>query len=138
MIYRSYEELSRFASFDERFKYLDLCGKVGNSTFGYDRYLNQILYKCDEWLSVRHIIIIRDDGCDLGIDEYPIFDKAIVHHMNPITIEDVENRNPIVFNPNYLILTSHRTHNAIHYGDISQARHEKIIVRTRNDTTLWK
>ena len=114
---RNYTELSKLQTFEERFNYLKLDGVVGKETFGYDRYLNQILYQCPEWKSVRNKVIIRDNGCDLGIIGREIQNRIIIHHMNPITVEDIKSRNPIVFDPEYLISTVHRTHNAIHYSD---------------------
>lgn len=134
---RSYHELRRLRTFEERYYYLQLKGIVGESTFGFDRYLNQILYTSDRWLKTRDGVIIRDNGCDLGIEGYEIQGRILVHHMNPITIEDVEEERDIVFDPEYLICTTLRTHNAIHFGD------EKLlpkvpIERRRNDTCPWK
>ena len=134
---RSYRELSQLETFEERFNYIKLKGVVGESTFGYSGFLNQVLYKSKEWLAARDVVIIRDNGCDLGIEDYLIKDSIIVHHMNPITIEDVEEHRAIVFDPNYLITTADRTHNAIHFGDISQAVHEPVVTRRENDTRLW-
>ena len=124
-------------TFDERYRYLRLSGSVGKETFGFDRYINQLFYKDPEWLSARDIVIVRDNGCDLGIDGYKIYGKVIVHHMNPITMDDILNRNPDIFNPEFLITTTHNTHNAIHYGD------EGLLItapieRTKNDTCPWK
>lgn len=135
---RNYAELSKFKTFEERFNYLSLDGKVGNSTFGYDRYLNQILYQSYQWKKSRNDVIVRDNGNNLGIEDYPIHDMIIVHHMNPITLRDIEEGKECVYNPDYLICTSHDTHNAIHYGDISKVKREKIIIRKQNDTTPWK
>lgn len=135
--YKSYKELSRLESFRDRYNYLKIGGIVGEDTFGFDRYLNQALYTSPEWRKVRQEIILRDNGCDLGVDGFDIRDKIIIHHMNPITIEDVSNRDPIIFDPNYLICVSHRTHNAIHYGDESMLP-KGPVVRTPNDTCLWK
>lgn len=133
---RSYSELKKLKTFKERFEYLKLDGSVGFETFGYDRYLNQVFYRSDPWKKVRDIVIIRDNGCDLGIEGYDIFDKAIVHHMNPITTEDIENRNPDLLNPEFLITVSFNTHNAITYGS------EDLLVmepteRFPGDTKLW-
>lgn len=134
---KTYTELSKFSTFEERFKYLKLDGIVGKETFGYDRYINQMLYKCPEWRSSRDKVIIRDNGCDLGIEDRVIHDKIIVHHMNPITVEDIVSRNPIVFDPEYLITTVLRTHNAIHYGN-EDLLPKDLIERTPNDTCPWK
>lgn len=134
---RTYSELSKLETFEERYEYLRLDGVVGESTFGYDRYLNQILYKIPEWRAARDVVIIRDNGCDLGIEGREINGRIIVHHMNPITVEDIINRNPKVFDPEYLVSTTHRTHNAIHYGDEDQLL-KGPIERTEHDTCPWK
>lgn len=134
---RSYNELKSLKTFDERFEYLKLSGVIGESTFGYDRYLNQILYRSKKWKKVRDEIIIRDDGCDLGIDGFTIFGKIIVHHMNPVSLDDLESENEDIFNPNFLICTSFQTHNAIHYGDESFLEQNKITERSPGDTILW-
>ena len=134
---RSYRELRRLRTFEERYFYLQLKGIVGESTFGFDRYLNQILYTSDRWLKTRDGVIIRDNGCDLGIEGYEIQERILVHHMNPITIEDVEEERDIVFDPEFLICTALRTHNAIHYGDVSLLP-KLPIERRRNDTCPWK
>ena len=135
-INKSYRELRRLQTFDERFHYLKLGGYVGRSTFGYERYLNQILYQSSEWRRVRDEILIRDDGCDLGILGLEIFSRPIVHHINPITIEDIEEGHPCVFDFNNLITTSHDTHNAIHYCNESLL-HRLPKERTKGDTTPW-
>lgn len=125
-------------TFEERYRYLRLDGKVGKETFGFDRYLNQVLYQRDpRWRAVRDKVIIRDNGCDLGVEGYEIYGKIIVHHMNVLTIEDIERESDFVFNPEYLISTTHNTHNAIHYGD------EGLLVtapikRSKYDTCPWK
>lgn len=134
---RTYSELSKLKTFQERFEYLRLDGSVGKDTFGWDRYLNQVFYKSPEWKSVRNRVIVRDCGRDLGIEGHDIFGKIIIHHMNPMSLNDVANRNPDIFNPEYLICVSHSTHNAIHYGDESQLMTEPIE-RTANDTCPWK
>ena len=134
---RRYSELRALSTFEERFDYLRLAGIVGNSTFGYDRYLNQILYHDAEWKRARNIVIARDNGCDLGVPGFEIFDKVIVHHMNPITMEMINERDPKVFDPEYLITVSHRTHNAIHYGTDTRSI-KGPTVRTKNDTCPWK
>ena len=133
----TYTELSKLKTFEERFNYLKLNGKVGEETFGYDRYLNQILYKSDPWKEARRKAILRDNGCDLGISDREIPGKIIVHHMNPITIEDIINQNPDVFNPEYLISTIKNTHDAIHYGDGSLLVKD-YVERRPNDTCPWK
>ena len=134
---RTYSELMTFTTFEDRYKYLRLGGKVGNETFGFDRYLNQVFYKSKEWLEIRDYIIIRDNGCDLGIEGREIHDKILVHHMNPITKEDILNRSDYLFNPEYLICTVKRTHDAIHYGDDSLLFTE-LVTRTKNDTCPWR
>lgn len=137
MIIRTYRDLIKFDTFIDRYRYLKLSGQVGRDTFGFDRYLNQILYNCDEWRRVRGDVIIRDNGCDLGIEGREIQKFIIVHHMNPITIDDVKNRNPIIFDKEFLITTMLKTHNAIHYSDESALIHEPII-RKKNDTNPWR
>ena len=134
---RTYTELSRLTTFEERFNYLLLKGRVGIETFGYDRYLNQILYTSPDWKHLRDKIIIRDNGQDLGLDGYPIYGRVLVHHINPITIDDVLNYSPDVFNPEYLICVSHKTHNAIHYGSYDLVA-DNIAVRAPNDTCPWR
>ena len=134
---RSYRELLRLRSFLERYEYLKLSGNVGKSTFGYDRYLNQMLYTSRQWRRTRKDIIIRDDGCDLGHEEYTIYDRIIVHHINTVTTEDIEEDRDIVYDPENLICTAHTTHNAIHYGDISLLP-KAPIVRSPHDTCPWK
>lgn len=134
---RCYKELSRLKTFKERYEYLKLSGRVGESTFGYDRYLNQILYNSPRWKKVRDIVIIRDNGCDLGVEGYEINDKIIIHHMNPITVEDIEEENDDIFNPEFLISSSDRTHKAIHYSDESLLP-QLPIERTPGDTCPWR
>lgn len=134
---KTYSELIKIPTYEERFQYLQLKGAVGKDTFGYDRYLNQILYNSPEWKRLRNRIIIRDNGCDLGCEGYEIYGRVLIHHLNPITVEDVVSRNPIVFDPENLICVSHNTHNAIHYGD------ESLLIlapveRTKNDTCPWR
>lgn len=134
---KKYSDLKRLSSFEERFDYLKLSGIVGKSTFGYDRYINQLLYRSQRWKSVRDSVIIRDNGCDLGIDGCEIHGKIIVHHMNPITIEEIESECEELFNINYLISTSMETHNAIHYGNERNLKN-KVINRFKNDTCPWR
>lgn len=137
MIIRTYSDLIKLETFEERYQYLDLKGKVGEPTFGSKRYLNQILYKTDKWLDLRDRIIVRDNGCDLGIPGRKIYGRVLVHHINPITIEDVLNENPKVFDPDNLITTSHLTHEAIHYGN-EDLLIKDPIVRFKNDTCPWR
>lgn len=134
---RCYSDLILIPTFEERFEYLKLSGSVGRDTFGFDRYLNQALYNSYEWRRTRDDVIIRDMGCDLGVEGYDIYGKIMIHHMNPLTIEDIINRNPDIFNPEYLITTTHKTHNAIHYGDAKQLSLGPVV-RTPNDTCPWK
>lgn len=134
---RTYSELVTLKTFEERFKYLQLNGVVGEQTFGFDRYINQIFYQSQEWKSIRNHVILRDNGCDLGVEGYEIVGKILIHHMNPITAKDIERRSDILMNPEYLISTVHNTHNAIHYGD------EGLLVkapieRKPNDTCPWR
>lgn len=136
---RTYRELSRLPTFLERYTYLRLKGVVGASTFGYDRHLNQVLYTTQRWRRVRDIVIIRDNGCDLGINDYKIHSKIIVHHMNPISIEDIENiedEMDSVFDPEFLICTTSNTHSAIHYSDESLLQ-KLPIERRPGDTCPW-
>lgn len=136
---RTYSELSRITNFEERYEYLKLNGAVGKETFGFDRIFNQMLYSSKEWLSRRDEIIVRDNGCDLGVEgfEIPKGVKIFIHHMNPISLEDIQNRTEFVMDPEFLITTIFRTHNAIHYGDKSLLLLEPIQ-RTRNDTCPWR
>lgn len=142
MIIRTYSELITLPTFKERYEYLRLGGEVGKETFGFDRHLNQMFYKSKEWLSVRDFVILRDTGSneycqDLGVDGHNICGRIIVHHMNPLSIEDIVNRSEFLLNPEYLISTSHMTHEAITYGD------EILLIgvpieRTKNDTCPWR
>lgn len=133
---KSYSELVELKTFKERFDYLVLNGNIGAETFGFDRYLNQTLYNSKIWRQTRDIVIARDLGCDLGIAGYEINSKPIIHHMNPITKEQILNRDRIIFDPEFLITTTHDTHNAIHYGgDIP--RNKILIERSPGDTKLW-
>lgn len=135
-ITRSYNELRRIEGFEERFRYLALNGSVGSSTFGYDRWLNQRFYTSREWRQLRDHVIARDNGCDLGVDGYEIHDKIIVHHMNPMIVDDLLAGEESIMDPNFLVVTSHRSHNAIHYGDESLLP-RKYVPRERGDTRLW-
>lgn len=137
MSIRTYSELILLPTFEERFKYLQLNGRVGDNTFGFDRYINQKFYRSAEWKRIRDLVIMRDNGCDLALEGYEIYGRILIHHMNPITVKDVELSTEYLMNPEYLICVTHNTHNAIHYGD------EKLltkgpVVRTKNDTCPWK
>lgn len=134
---RSYAELITIPSFEERYQYLKLDGSVGDATFGSDRYLNQIFYKSDEWKKVRRNVIIRDNGCDLAYDEFEIHGIIIIHHINPITKEDILNRSPKLFDMNNLVVTSINTHKAIHYGT-EELLPKQLIERKPNDTCPWR
>lgn len=134
---RCYSDLRQIDSFKEKYLYLKLNGRVGEETFGYDRWVNQTLYKSQKWKRTRNEIIIRDNGCDLGMDGYELDSFIMVHHMNPITLEDIEEERDIIFDPENLICCSSRTHKAIHFGDESLLPKEPII-RTPGDTCLWK
>lgn len=134
---RCYSELITIPTFAERYEYLKLGGAVGVETFGFDRYLNQILYRSAEWKRFRNGIIIRDNGCDLACDGYDIYGKVMVHHIDPLTIEDVLKRHPKIFDPENVICVSHNTHNAIHYGDASLLVLGPVE-RTPYDTCPWK
>lgn len=137
-LHRSYRELVRLSTFKERYDYLRLGGIVGQATFGSDRYLNQILYTSPEWRSFREEVILRDNGCDLGVEGRDILaDRIIIHHINPLTVEDVEKRSPVIFDLNNVICVSHKTHQAIHYGDESLLPKDPIE-RKPNDTCPWK
>lgn len=134
---KTYSELIELESYKKRFEYLKLNGEISKQTFGYDRYLNQYFYKTPEWRHVRNQVILRDNACDLAMNGYEIVGKIIIHHMNPIRIEDILYRREEIFDPEYLICVSHETHNAIHYGD-SSLLIDTPIVRTPNDTCPWK
>lgn len=133
---RSYHELSRIIDFEGRYEYLKLAGEVGKATFGFDRWINQRFYRSREWQQVRDYVVVRDNGCDLGIAGHEIYARLMVHHMNPIVPEDLEAGEEWVLDPEYLITTTHRTHNAIHYGDNSLLQRAPIK-RTPGDTKLW-
>lgn len=134
---RTYSELVLLQTFKERFEYLKLDGYVGEATFGSKRYLNQILYKTQRWLSLRDKIILRDEGCDLGVTGREIFGRILVHHIEPITIDDILNENSKVFDPDNLIVVSHITHEAIHYGSADLLMKDPIE-RQANDTCPWR
>lgn len=134
---RSYTELSALKTFEERFRYLQLNGVVAEETFGFDRIINQRFYRSPEWRSIRDRVIIRDNGCDLGIEGHEIFGRVVIHHMNPVRLKDFDELSDILLNPEYMIATTHATHNAIHYGD------EGLLIkapveRSKNDTCPWR
>lgn len=133
---RTYTELMKLKTFTERFRYLKFSSKVGEETFGFERYLNQGFYQSYEWKQVRNSVIVRDMGLDLGCEDRPIPARIVVHHMNPITADDIIKRPELILDPEYLISTCHKTHNAIHFGDES-VLYEDPIVRTPGDTKLW-
>lgn len=137
MIIRTYSELIKLPTFEERFQYLKLDGDVGVETFGFDRYLNQAFYSSDEWKSIRNQVIIRDNGCDLAIEGREIYKRIIIHHMNPITKEDLLYRTEYLLNPEYMICTMKNTHDAIHYGD-ENLLFKDPIERKPNDTCPWR
>lgn len=133
---RSYSGMRALRSFEDRFRYLSLGGSVGETTFGFDRWINQQFYRSTEWKQIRNEVITRDNGCDLGILGYEIHDRPIVHHMNPMTAAAIERGDPDIMDPEFLVLVTHRTHNAIHYGDESLLR-RPLVERQRGDTKLW-
>lgn len=137
MMNKSYSELITFQNFLDRFNYLRIGGHIGEETFGYNRYLNQMLYKSPEWLSFRRYIITRDMGNDLGLEDYPINGKIYIHHINPITLKDIYDRHPMLLDPENVISVSYQTHSAIHYGDESLL-FTGITERTENDTSPWR
>jgi hypothetical protein len=133
---RTYTELRRLHTFEERYHYLSLRGVVGQSTFGFDRHMNQKFYTSREWKHVREQVIVRDNGCDLGVDGYEIHSKLYIHHMNPMVVADIIHGNDDILDPEFLITTTHRTHNAIHYGD-ERLLPRPLAVRRPGDTKLW-
>ena len=134
---RTYSELIKISTFKDRFKYLSLHGQVGEDTFGFDRWLNQRFYRSREWKQIRDSIIVRDFGCDLGIPGREIPDRIIVHHMNPIRVQDISDASDYLINPEFLICTSNTTHQAIHYGDERLLCFDPVV-RKPNDTCPWK
>lgn len=136
-IIRTYSELITLPTFEERFRYLKLGGKVGEDTFGLDRYLNQVFYRSAKWKEIRDYVIIRDNGCDLGMEGHEIHQRILVHHMNPITKEDILRESEFLLDPEYMICTIKNTHDAIHYGDESLLI-TAPIERRKNDTCPWK
>lgn len=137
MSMRTFKELNRCKTFEERYEYLRLKGEVGQDTFGFDRYINQMFYKSAEWKRVRDQVIVRDNGCDMGDDEHPIMGRIIIHHMNPIRKEDFDVNPDFLLNPDYLVCVSHNTHNAIHYGSIDLLPREPVE-RKPDDTCPWR
>ena len=135
---RTYGELIKIEKFLDRYEYLKLNGSVGAETFGFDRWLNQIFYRSPEWKHIREEVIIRDDGCDLGIRDRPIGGRIYVHHMNPIDVNSIVERKSILFNPDFLICCSHNTHEAIHYGNSDILLPDKFVERKPNDTIPWR
>jgi hypothetical protein len=133
---RRYSELRRLETFEERFEYLRLDGEVGDPTFGFARWMNQRFYTSPQWRQVRDFVIVRDDGCDLGVPGHGIHSGLLVHHLNPVTVEDIEHGRDWILDPEYLITTSKRTHNAIHYGDESLLP-QPVAPRRPGDTKLW-
>ena len=136
MTIRTYSELITLPTFEDRYRYLQLNGAVGKDTFGFDRYINQQFYRSKEWQRIRDEVIIRDNACDLGMEGYEIHWRIYVHHMNPIMVRDIQSNSDYLMNPEFLICTTHRTHNAIHYGDATLLP-KNIIERKPGDTKLW-
>jgi hypothetical protein len=128
--------MSELPTFEQRFEYLALGGQVGSSTFGYDRWINQRFYRSREWRRIRHAVILRDQGCDLGIDGYEINDSPVIHHMNPMGVDEIVHGDEDILDPEFLITTTHQTHNAIHYGDVSLLPRQHVD-RRAGDTQLW-
>ena len=135
---RTYSELIELPTFEERYKYLRLDGRVGEDTFGFDRYINQSFYKSREWKDIRDYVITRDNGCDLAVEGYAIHGRILIHHMNPITKSDILDRSEFLLNPEYLISTVKSTHDAIHYGDEQSLINREPITRYKNDTCPWR
>jgi 5-methylcytosine-specific restriction endonuclease McrA len=134
---RSYHELLHISDFVARFEYLALYGGVGHSTFGHDRWINQAFYQSRQWKQIRQFVILRDDGCDLGVPGYDIYGSITIHHIIPMTAEDIEAGNPLILDPDNLITTTHDTHNAIHYGDAKLLR-LPLVERAPGDTVPWR
>lgn len=133
---RTYTELNRLTTLEDRYKYLALRGQVGEMTFGFDRYMNQMFYRSREWKQIRYHVITRDNGCDLGLPEHEVYSQLIIHHMNPMTVNDVRDGDASILDPEFLITTRFRTHNAIHYGDVLLLP-KPFVERTPGDTNLW-
>lgn len=137
MTIKTYSELIQLPTFEERFEYLKIKGYVGKETFGFDRFINQKFYRSTEWKQVRNQVIIRDNGCDLGIEGREIPDRIYIHHMNPIDVSDISDATEFLLNPEYLICVTHNTHNAIHFGDVENLNRGSIE-RSKNDTCPWR
>lgn len=137
-IFRTYEELITYPTFEERYEYLRIKGKVGEETFGYDRYMNQMFYRSKEWKRVRDIVILRDNACDLGVEGYDIYDKVLIHHMNPLQVDDIKYASPNLMDPRFLICVSFNTHQAIHFGTALGDLISLPKERHPNDTCPWK
>ena len=135
---RTYLELSTIPDYKARFEYLRLDGVIGEDTFGFSRHLNQTLYRSPEWKRLRRDIILRDNGCDMGLEDHEIIGRIYIHHLNPITLQDIENRSSCIFDPNNLVCVSQTTHNAIHYGDEHLLLKDTLIERRPNDTYPWR
>jgi hypothetical protein len=133
---RTYGELVRLATFEERFRYLSLDGVVGGITFGSDRWINQAFYRSNQWRRLRNEIIVRDNGCDLAVEGFEIHESVYIHHMNPMSVDDIKHGDSDILNPEFLISTTHRTHNAIHYGD-ENLLPQVYVPRSPGDTKLW-
>lgn len=136
MTIRTYSELIRLSLFEDRFRYLSLKGQVGEATFGFDRYINQAFYRSAQWRSIRHEVIVRDNGCDLGVEGFEIHERVIIHHMNPMRVADIVGDDSSILDPEFLICVTHKTHNAIHYGD-ERLLPQPLIERRPGDTKLW-
>lgn len=134
---RRYSRLRRLETFEERYRYLRLQGSIGRASFGFDRHVNQAFYRSREWRDIRHHVIARDNGCDLGVEGYDIHSELLVHHMNPMDLDSIRDGDPWILNPEFLITTTHRTHNAIHYGDENQLPRPHVE-RRAGDTSLWE
>lgn len=134
---RTYSELIKLETFEDRFKYLTLDGAIGQPTFGGHRYLNQVLYQSEKWRSTRREVILRDNGCDLAHEYYPILGRVYIHHLNPITIEDIMSEHPCLFDLDNLVCTTFKTHNAIHYGS-EDLLPKGLVIRKKNDTCPWR
>lgn len=137
MTIKTYHDVIQLSTFEERFEFLRLRGEIGLSTFGFDRYLNQAFYTSSEWRRIRNEVIVRDNGCDLACEDRPIFGKILIHHINPISQDDILNRAESLLDPMYLVCVSHETHNALHYGDISLLP-KGPTVRMPGDTVPWR
>jgi len=133
---RTFSELKRLETFEERFRYLSLHGRVGVTTFGFDRYINQQFYRSRQWRQIREHVIVRDNGCDMGVDGWEIHERILIHHMNPMGVNDIVHGDDSILDPEFLISVTHRTHNAIHYGDESLLA-RPLMERRPGDTKLW-